>query len=122
MTRRRLTPRQRAKIFMDANGVCHLCGARIAKSERWQADHVIALCMGGEDAPANMRPAHVSCHREKTTGDVGMLAKARRVEAKHIGAHQPKRRITNTRRQVDVPLSEKSDWRSRKEARLNGEE
>ena len=122
MTRRRLTDRQRAKIFMDAGGVCHCCGEKIGEFEAWDVEHVIPLSMGGDDDFHNMRPAHRrKCHPEKTRQDRKDLAKSDSVRAKHIGAHQPKRRI-NPRavRQCDVPISEKMDWRSRKEARQNG--
>ena len=123
MTRRRITPRQRTKIFTDAGGVCHICGGKIAGSERWDVEHVIPLSMGGDDDFNNMRPAHAACHRSKTTDDAGNLAKARRVEAKHIGAHRPKQRI-NPRavRQKDIPIGVKMDWRARKDARNAGEE
>jgi 5-methylcytosine-specific restriction endonuclease McrA len=123
MSRRRITPQQRAKIFTNASGVCHICGGKIGGSERWDVEHVISLSMGGDDDFANMRPAHVTCHREKTTSDAGNLAKARRVEAKHIGAHRPKQRINPRRvRQCDIPVGEKLNWRARKDARGESDE
>jgi 5-methylcytosine-specific restriction enzyme A len=37
-----------------------------------------------------MAPAHVACHRAKTKGDARQIAKAKRVKAKHEGAHRPR--------------------------------
>ena len=102
MTRRSMTPLRRARIFDAAGGVCHLCGVRIAVGEPWEAEHVIALEISGDDSDANLRPAHVACHRAKTADDAGRIAKARRVHAKHIGAHRPK---------ATIPGSKASPWK-----------
>jgi 5-methylcytosine-specific restriction enzyme A len=102
MTRRRMTPLRRARIFDAAGGVCHLCGIRIAVGETWEAEHVIALEISGDDSDGNLRPAHVACHRAKTAEDAGRIAKAKRVRAKHIGAHRPK---------ATLPGSKASKWK-----------
>ena len=90
MTRRRMTPLRRARIFDTHGGVCHLCGCKITVSEAWEVEHVIALEISGDDSDDNLRPAHRSCHQAKTSDDAGLIAKAKRVRAKHIGAHKPK--------------------------------
>ena len=35
MTRRRLSTKARAAIFLRANGICHLCGGKITPGEAW---------------------------------------------------------------------------------------
>lgn len=94
MTRRRFTTKQNIEFFLAHNGECHICGGKIdAVREKWEREHVIPIALGGADDDSNMRPAHVKCHREKTDGDVAAIAKARRREAKHMGAQLPKRKI-----------------------------
>lgn len=54
--------------------------------EGWDVEHMIPLAMGGEDDPQNWAPAHRKCHRGKTSEDVSNIAKAKRREARHLGA------------------------------------
>ena len=89
MTRRALSTKARVALFQRHGGVCHICGGKIAAREAWELEHVIPLALGGDDAPANLRPAHVKCHRGKTAKDAGDTAKAKRREADHIGATAP---------------------------------
>jgi 5-methylcytosine-specific restriction enzyme A len=90
VTRRRISPTERARIFVAAGGVCHLCGGPIdGVRDRWDVDHVVPLALGGDDGGDNLKPAHAKCHAAKTTGDVAQIAKAKRVERKHTGAHRP---------------------------------
>lgn len=104
MTRRRISPSERVAIFHRFGGECHLCGERIGLSERWDVEHVIPLEMGGDEAKgsANLKPAHVNCHKTKSSVDAWQLAKAKRNEARHIGADKP--------RSV-IPGSKASGWK-----------
>lgn len=87
MKRRARTKLQRAKIFFAHGGKCHLCGHKIdAVKEGFELEHVIALEISGDDSDENLRPAHVLCHKEKTKGDKAVIAKVKRIQAKHIGA------------------------------------
>lgn len=97
MRRRSITTALRVRIFRDADGLCHICGIKIAIGEPWECEHRIPIAMGGADAPENMRPAHIGCHAGKTKKDVAAIAKAKRIEAKHIGAFRPKRKIPSRR-------------------------
>lgn len=94
MTRRMSTTR-RLSIFNAAGGVCHLCGEKIdGTRERWDADHVVPYALTRDDSDDNLRPAHERCHRgagSKTSEDVRVIAKAKRVEARHVGAKAPSR-------------------------------
>jgi len=97
MTRRRMTSLRRARIFDSHGGTCHLCGVKIGVGEAWEAEHIIALEISGDDSDDNLAPAHVACHRAKTAEDAGRIAKARRVYAKHIGAHRAKQTLPGSR-------------------------
>lgn len=95
MTRRRaLTAKRRTEVFVAAGGVCHICGHKIdAMAERWEADHVIPLAMGGEDEIPNLQPAHEICHRQKKTPqDQAHIAKSKRMQQRAIGV---KRTVRN---------------------------
>ncbi len=93
MTRRAMTALRRARVFDAAHGICHLCRIAIKTGEAWEVEHVIALECGGTDDDANLRPAHVACHKIKTADDHKAGAKLKRVRARHIGAHVPKQPI-----------------------------
>jgi 5-methylcytosine-specific restriction enzyme A len=87
MTRRKRTAIQRAAIFDQHEGICHLCGGKIdGAREAWELEHLVAHALNGDDSDENLRPAHVACHKAKTKEDVARIAKAKRVHAKHIGA------------------------------------
>lgn len=98
MTRRRpLSPTARLAIFTEHRGVCDICGGIIdGVREPWDLDHRIPLALGGEDEPDNLRPVHAKCHRgagSKTSVDVARIAKAKRVERKHMGAAKPRQPV-----------------------------
>lgn len=90
MKRRSITAKERVAIFNRWGGVCHICKGKI-EGKGWDVEHVIPLAQGGEDGGDNLRPAHIDCHKEKTAVDAADTAKAKRREAKHIGAWKPKR-------------------------------
>jgi 5-methylcytosine-specific restriction enzyme A len=69
---------------------CQLCFGEIG-TKGFDLDHAIPLAMNGEDTEANMRPLCIPCHRLKTKGDVGDIARAKRREAKHLGGKAPSR-------------------------------
>lgn len=90
--RRKLSTRDRLKVFEAHGGVCALCGGKIDGSrETWIVEHLRALGLAGEDAPENMAPAHEHCAAAKTKDDVARIAKAKRVKVRHIGARAPSR-------------------------------
>jgi len=95
MTKRRnISTTERVKIFKASNGVCHMCNQPIKSGELWEVSHEIPLELGGEDKGDNLKPAHKTCHRVQTsTVDIPAIAKAKRREAKNIGAVAPKQPI-----------------------------
>ena len=89
IARRRISTRDRAKLFAAHNGICHLCGLRIQPGEAWEVSHPIPLAAGGADDETNWAPAHKKCHAHQTSEiDAPLIAKVRRVQARHIGAKQ----------------------------------
>ena len=89
MTRRRISTRERAKIFDAAQGLCHMCGLKIEAAQAWEVSHPIPIACGGADDATNHAPAHKTCHRVHTaTVDAPLIAKVRRQRQAHIGAKQ----------------------------------
>ena len=100
-----ITPKRRAEIFRDADGICHLCSRRIGLGETWEVEHPKAIGLGGADDSTNWLPAHVDCHAGKTRNDVRIMRKAdRQMKAATPG-------VKTTRN--PLPGSRKSKWKRR---------
>ena len=98
MSRKSLSTRDRVRIFNSHNGICHICNGKIQVGERWEVSHPRPLEMGGEDEDSNRAPAHYRCHRTLTaTQDIPQIAKAKRREARNIGAHRSSRPMPGSR-------------------------
>jgi hypothetical protein len=90
--RRKLTPHRRLKVWERTGGVCVLCDLKIdGARERWIAEHLRALELGGADHFDNLGPAHEACAVQKTKEDHRRTARAKRQKIRHIGADAPKR-------------------------------
>ena len=72
------------KIFCEACGV--LC-------KKFQIYHIIPDGLTGEPTFENSKLLCLECHGAKTKDDVKSIAKAKRVEAKHLGVKQQKQKI-----------------------------
>ncbi|AWN55032.1 HNH endonuclease signature motif containing protein [Methylobacterium sp. 17Sr1-1] len=95
-SRPRLSDKDRKRLFRLHNRTCHICSQPIdGVHQAWDIEHVIPRNLLGRhaDTDDNMKPAHKSCHREKSKVDAGNLAEANRREDRHIGVHQPKRPV-----------------------------
>ena len=100
---RRMSPKRRAKIFADHDGLCHICRGRIdGTREAWEVEHIIPLEVSRDDSDGNLAPAHVACHKAKTKSDARTIAKCRRVSQNHTGARKPK---------GTIPGSKASGWK-----------
>ena len=84
--RRSISTRERVALFQAADGICHICSGKITVGEAWEVEHIIPLALGGDDHGANLQPAHVKCHRTKSAQDATNTARAKRREAKQLGA------------------------------------
>ena len=76
----------------DGRVYCESCGLPCSK---WQIDHIRADGLLGEPTFENSRLLCLPCHSEKTKDDVARIAKAKRVEAKHLGAVTAKQKIVS---------------------------
>lgn len=86
-------PRVRLRIFERENGVCHLSGRKIRPGEKWELEHIKALCNGGEHREFNMAPALVAPHKVKTRADRKLKARTDKRRKKHLGIRGRRRTI-----------------------------
>lgn len=98
MKRSAMTRAKRVRIFDANEGVCYLCDHKIKVGETWHVEHPIALELGGSDKEADLRPAHVDCHKPKTREDRRKIAKTHRIRANHIGARQSRNPLPGGKR------------------------
>ena len=97
--RRSLSTTQRLHLFLTAQGHCQACGWRLSPGTRWEVDHIIPLALGGSDQPDNLQVLCAACHGSKTaTADAPALSKAKRMQARHLGAARSKAVIPGSRR------------------------
>lgn len=86
--------RVKDRVFLKHRGVCHRSGRKIMAGEKWDVDHVHALCNGGGNRESNLAPILAGkVHKEKTAQDVAIKSKTYRMRAKHLGLLKPKRKI-----------------------------
>lgn len=97
MTRRRLSPTKRARLFMDWNGVCYRCDRPIKRGEAWDIDHKTPLALGGADDEHNLAPMHIDCHGKKTAVDIRQIRKADRQCKAHAGINRKSRPIAGSK-------------------------
>jgi len=101
--RRKLTPHRRLQVWEKTGGTCVLCERPIdGVRERWVAEHIRALELGGADDLDNLGPAHEACAATKTLNDHRRAARAKRQKIRHIGADAPKR---------PMPMGKASPWK-----------
>lgn len=83
-----IPPRVRLRVFNRYAGVCYLSGRKITPSDKWEIEHIKALCNGGEHRESNFAPVLADKHKEKTKADVAEKSKVARIRAKHLGLHK----------------------------------
>ena len=104
MSRKEFSTRTKAKAFHRAGGNCDGCGGRLYVG-KFAYDHDNPDGLTGDPTLENCRVLCTACHSVKTTTqDVPRIAKAKRREAKHIGAKAPRN---------PMPGSKHSRWRKR---------
>lgn len=67
----------------DGKLFCEGCNGLL--TGRFEIDHIRADGLLGEPTLENARVLCSICHKEKTAADVRSIAKAKRVEARHLG-------------------------------------
>jgi 5-methylcytosine-specific restriction endonuclease McrA len=90
-----IPPRVKLRVFERDKGRCHISGRLIRAGEAWDADHIVALCNGGEHRESNLAPALADKHREKTKADVAEKADIYRIRAKHLGLKPVRQKIAS---------------------------
>lgn len=93
----RVPPRVRLRIFNAHGGICYLSGRKIMPGERWEMEHVVALCNGGQHRESNLAPALVAPHKVKTAADVAEKAIVDRRRKKHLGIKTATRPMPGSR-------------------------
>ncbi len=89
--RSEFSPKTKAAAFDRSAGRCERCTAKLYVG-KFQFDHVIPDALGGEPVLSNCEVLCTNCHGAKTAKeDVPRIAKAVRINRKHIGATRPKR-------------------------------
>jgi 5-methylcytosine-specific restriction protein A len=87
MARKSLGTRERARLFLLHDGLCHICSVRIdGTRERWEVEHVIPWAISRDDSDENRKPAHVHCHAVKTKDDRKDISKTERMRLKANGS------------------------------------
>lgn len=61
-SRHSLSKEERILILSKTGGRCHICGGKIKRDEKWQADHVFAHAHGGKHSVENFLAAHSLCN------------------------------------------------------------
>lgn len=82
----------RDRVFLRAEGRCHISGAKIRPGQEWQLEHVKPLGLSGEHRESNLRPALVDPHKEKSAEEKTIMSKADRVRRKLVTGTWPKSR------------------------------
>jgi 5-methylcytosine-specific restriction protein A len=80
-----------ARVFERWGGVSYVSGRKIMGTDRWDLDHIKAICNGGENRESNLAPILVSEHKAKTREDLKEKSKVYRMKTKHLGLRKPSR-------------------------------
>lgn len=94
--RKEFTTKTKALAFQRSNGRCEECGARLSVGN-YHYDHKNPDGLTGNNDLSNCAVVCIVCHREKTRDDVGRIAKAKRQEARHIGAKKSRNPLPGSR-------------------------
>jgi len=111
--RREFSAKVRVAAFKRAGGSCEGCTAKLYTG-KFAYDHRIPDQLGGEPTLENCQVLCSACHGEKTAGqDVPRIAKAKRNEAKHLGARLRSRGFTpaEPQRRASRPLEKWNPFR-----------
>ncbi|QIG68213.1 HNH endonuclease protein [Rhizobium phage RHph_Y1_10] len=87
--RKHFSRTERTRLFQLHNRECHICGQQIKVGDGWDLEHIVPWALTRDDSDGNVKPAHKSCHKEKTADDQRIISKVKRVKAKHEGTFPP---------------------------------
>lgn len=86
----KVPPRVRVRVFDKYHGRCYLTGQIIRPGDKWEVEHVKALCNGGEHRESNLAPALVEHHKIKTKADRREKKKVDARRKRHLGIKRPR--------------------------------
>lgn len=89
----KVPPRVRLRVLERYERRCYLSGRPIAEGDRWELEHVVAMCNGGEHRESNLAPALVDPHREKSRDDVRQKSRNYKRRLTAAGIKKSKRHI-----------------------------
>lgn len=92
---RAMSPKRRAKILARDGNRCRYPDCEV--STGLEVDHIVPLALGGKDADGNLETLCAAHHLAKTRLDVKLIAKAKRIKAKHEGTAPPPTQKLNGR-------------------------
>lgn len=89
MTRNEFTMKVRQLAYTRCKSICEMCGARLGGGlGSYEFDHIIPYFMTQDSSVDNCAVLCMPCHRGeggKTADDAAIIAKVKRIEAKHNG-------------------------------------
>ena len=88
----KVPPRVKLRVFDRHKGICHISGRKIRAGDKWDLEHVKRLKDGGENREANLAPALIIPHQEKTAAENKQQAKEDRLRKKHLGLQPEKKK------------------------------
>lgn len=80
-----------AVVLAEYGDTCHLCG----KPGATTIDHIIPVCLGGDNSLENLRPAHRSCNSSRGADSLDLWFKRHPI---HLGPRAKPSRQWTTRR------------------------
>lgn len=87
----KIPDRVKLRVWEREGGRCYLTGKKIMPGDKYEYEHKLALCLGGEHRETNIALALSDAHKLKTADDVKMRAKSDRIRKKHLGIRKPSR-------------------------------
>lgn len=73
------------RVWNRCDGKCALTGRRLRVGDAYDFDHIRPLSMGGQHAETNLQLVGKEAHKEKSSAETTVRAKADRTRAKHLG-------------------------------------
>lgn len=104
--RERLTDHERAELFLEKGGRCHKCTRKIRPGNKWIAEHLHALCLGGDNKWANWDITCEWCLPKKNAEDATKAAKGRAIAVAHVIPPSQRQKRGRT-----MPGSRASPWK-----------
>lgn len=100
----KIPDRIKLRIWVREQGRCYLTGAQIRPGDKYQFEHKVALCNGGQHRESNIFLALDDPHKDKTAEDRAQKERDDRIIKRHAGIKKP-RTITRWRKFDGTPVN-----------------